>query len=102
MALRLQVLQLSLALAPLRIDSQYLVDPSLVSSGARRQAPTDEIWLLANETDIEHGPQCSTCVPLASDSNHKPEACATLARVDTFARGKIGRAQRRARPGRAR
>ena len=40
---------------PLNVDSQYLVDPCLISAAARRQAFTDEIRFLANQTDVEHG-----------------------------------------------
>jgi hypothetical protein len=48
-------LQLSLAFAPLSVDSQYVVDPCLISVAARRQPLTDEIRFFANQTDVEHG-----------------------------------------------
>jgi hypothetical protein len=53
-------LQLSLALAPLGVDSQYVVDPCLISDAARRQALTDEIGFLTDQTDVEHGADYST------------------------------------------
>jgi hypothetical protein len=48
-------LQVSLTFAPLSVDSQYLVNLCLISAAARRQALTDEIRFLANQTDVEHG-----------------------------------------------
>jgi hypothetical protein len=53
-------LQVSLTFAPLSIDSQYVVDPRLISVAARRQALTDEIGFLADQTDVEHGADYST------------------------------------------
>src|SRR5439155_23609854 len=68
-ALGLRALQVSLALAPVRIESQQLVDFGLVAAAARCQTLANKIRFFANQTNVEHGSQCSTCVPLVSDFN---------------------------------
>src|SRR5215831_1054634 len=53
-ALCFQRFDLSEQLSPLLIESNYLIDPGLISSPAGGETLTNKIRLLANQFDVEH------------------------------------------------
>src|SRR5262245_50932261 len=52
---RVQLLQRRFHFSAFRIHTQYLIDVRLIAAASGSQPLTDEIRLLANQTDIEHG-----------------------------------------------
>src|SRR5436189_4947799 len=54
-SISLQSLQLSLDLAPFRVDAEYLGYLRVITSTSCRESLTNELRFLTNQTDVEHG-----------------------------------------------
>jgi hypothetical protein len=55
LAIRIQLLQRRFGFAPLGIDAKYFIDLRRVVAAASREASFHEIWLFANQSNVEHG-----------------------------------------------